>query len=544
MRTIPTIVAAAALSLAASIPRFSSGDFYSRSFGPGSSPGARLPEGPRQSVDTGESFQRQRTIRVPAHGDLQEALDAARPGDLIALEEGATYEGSFRLPRKQGSGWIVITGTSSDALLPPPGQRVNPSHAPAMPKLVASSGSVIVTEPAAHHYRFVGIEFGPARGTFLHDLVQLGFNHTDIDDVPHHIIFDRCYLHGDAQKGTRRGIAMNSSSTAVIDSYLADFKEAGADSQAIAGWNGPGPFKISNSFLEAAGENVLFGGADPSIPDLVPADIEIRGNHLAKPLRWRAGSRDFEGTQWSVKNLFELKNARRVIVEGNVFEYNWPQSQNGFAILFTVRNQDGAAPWSVVEDVIFANNVVRHVACGINVLGRDDIHPSRRTARIAIRNNIFVDVGGRWGGGRLFQLLDGTSDISIDRNTAVQSDMLLSGGDHAPHTGFVFQDNIVVHNRNGIIGSGTAPGRPSLDRYFPGALVRRNLIVGGRPEQYPSGNFFPASVEQVGFVSPQEGNYRLAASSSYRHAGQDGREPGADFDAIARFGAVPETKTR
>jgi hypothetical protein len=538
MRTIPTIVAAAAISLAASIPRFSSGDFSSGSFGPGTSPGPRPPELPRQSVDTGEAFQRQRTIRVPAHGDLQEALDAASPGDVIALEEGATYEGSFRLPRKQGSGWIVITGTSSDARIPPPGQRVNPSHAPAMPKLVASSGSVIVTEPAAHHYRFVGIEFGPAHGTFLHDLVQLGLNHTNVDDVPHHIIFDRCYLHGDPQKGTRRGIAMNSSSTAVIDSYLSDFKEAGADSQAIAGWNGPGPFKIANSFLEAAGENVLFGGADPSIPDLVPADIEFRGNHLAKPLRWRAGSRDFEGTQWSVKNLFELKNARRVIVEGNVFEYNWPQSQNGFAILFTVRNQDGAAPWSVVEDVVFANNVVRHVACGINVLGRDDIHPSRRTARIAIRNNLFLDVGGWWGGGRLFQLLDGTSDISIDRNTAVQSDMLLSGGDHAPHTGFVFQDNIVVHNRNGIIGSGTAPGRPSLDRYFPGALVRRNLIVGGRPEQYPSGNFFPASVEQVGFVSPQDGNYRLAASSSYRHAGPDGREPGADLDA------VPETKTR
>ena len=53
-----------------------------------------------------------------------------------------------------------------------------------------------------------------------------------------------------------------------------------------------------------------------------------------------------------------------------------------------------------------------------------------------------------------------------------------------------------------------------------------------------------ASVEQIGFVSPQHGNYRLATSSSYRHAGPDGREPGADLDAIARFAAVPETKTR
>ncbi len=544
MRTVLTVLAAAAMCLAASTPRISSGNLTPGSFESGSSPGARQPELPRRSVDTDEAFQPRRTIRVPAHGDLQAALDGASPGDVIALEEGATYQGPFRLPRKEGAGWIVITGTSSDARLPRPGQRVNPSHASAMPKLVASSGSVIVTEPAAHHYRFVGIEFSPARGTFLRDLIQLGQSTTDVDEVPHHIIFERCYLHGDPQKGTRRGIAMNSAATAVIDSYLSDFKEAGADSQAIAGWNGPGPFKISNSFLEAAGENVLFGGADPSIPDLVPADIEIRGNHLTKPLRWRAGDPGFEGTQWSVKNLFELKNARRVIVEGNVFEYNWPQAQNGFAILFTVRNQDGAAPWSIVEDVTFANNIVRHVASAINILGQDDIHSSRRTARIAIRNNLFVDVGGQWGGGRLFQLLDGTSDVSIEHNTALQSDTLLFGGDHAPHTGFVFQNNIVLHNRYGIIGSGTAIGRPTLDQYFPGALVRWNLIVGGRPDQYPAGNFFPASIEQVGFISPQGGNYRLAASSPYQRAGTDGHAPGADLDAIVRFGAVSETNAR
>ena len=53
---------------------------------------------------------------------------------------------------------------------------------------------------------------------------------------------------------------------AVVDSHLADFKEEGADSQAIAGWSGPGPFKIANNYLEAAGENVMFGGADPDHP--------------------------------------------------------------------------------------------------------------------------------------------------------------------------------------------------------------------------------------------------------------------------------------
>ena len=96
-------------------------------------------------------------------------------------------------------------------------------------------------------------------------------------------------------KGGRRGIALNGGAMAVVDSYLADFKEVGADSQAICGWNGPGPFKIVNNYLEAAGENVMFGGADPSVRNLVPSDIEIRRNTLTKPLTWRIGDPDYAG---------------------------------------------------------------------------------------------------------------------------------------------------------------------------------------------------------------------------------------------------------
>src|SRR2546426_839319 len=119
------------------------------------------------------------------------------------------------------------------------------------------------------------------------------------------------------------GIAMNSASTAVIDSYISDFKDT-KDSLAIASWNGPGPFKIVNNYLEAAGENVMFGGLDPAIPNLVPADIEIRGNHFFKPTAWR-------GVWAAVKNLFELKNARRVLIEGNIFENKWLAAPAGWA---------------------------------------------------------------------------------------------------------------------------------------------------------------------------------------------------------------------
>jgi hypothetical protein len=60
-----------------------------------------------------------------------------------------------------------------------------------------------------------------------------------------------------------------------------------SDSQAIAGYNGAGPFRIINNYLEGAGENVLFGGSDPAVTNLVPSNIQIRQNLLTKPLAWR-----------------------------------------------------------------------------------------------------------------------------------------------------------------------------------------------------------------------------------------------------------------
>jgi len=493
---------------------------------------SQFPERPRHGVDTRDLPFTGRTVHVGTDGNLQAAIDDARPGDSIELEPGATYHGPFRLPRKDGSGWIQIGSTSPPSQLGA-GQHVSPAAAAGMPKLVASSASVIVAEPASHHYRLVGLEIAPDDGAFLHDLVQLGHDETAVENLPHHIVIDRCYVHGDRRRGARRGIALNSRDTAVVHSYLSDFKEVGADSQAIAGWNGTGPFTIADNYIEAAGENVLFGGADPTIPNLVPADIEVLRNRLAKPVAWRVGTSEFQGVAWTVKNLFELKNARRVLVDGNVLEYNWPHAQNGFAILFTVRNQDGASPWSTVEDVIFQNNLVQHVASAINILGSDDIHPSQPTRRIAILNNLFVDVGGRWGAGRLFQLLEGVSDVRIDHNTAFQTDFVVFGGERTPNESFVFENNLVLHNRYGVIGSGTASGRATLDRYFPHGVVKRNVIVGAPATSYPPDNFFPSSIAGVGFVDRQRGDYRLASSSPYKRAATDGRDPGADINAVA-----------
>jgi hypothetical protein len=445
---------------------------------------------PTITVDVREPSIQGRTIHVAAGASLQAAINEAKPGDRITLAAGATYHGPFRLPAKSGDEWIVIASDRLSEL--PAEERVTPSDASRMPKLVSAAQSAIIANAAAHHYRFAGVEVAPASGVFLHNLIELGSGEDSLNAMPHHIIFDRSYVHGDPKKGGRRGIAMNGRHMAVMHSHVSGFKEVGADSQAIAGWNGPGPFKIHDNYLEGAGENVMFGGADPSVDGLVPSDIEITRNHFDKPLRWRIDHESYDGIAWTVKNLFELKNARRVLVEGNLFEHNWARAQNGFAILFTPRNQEGGAPWSVVEDVTFRGNVVRHVGAGFNILGRDDNHPSRPTQRIAIVNNLLVDVGQDWGGnGRLFQLLDGTASITISNNTAEKTTGgIVFGGDHDPHGGFVFENNVMPDNSAGFVGSGTGVGRPAIERYFPRAVIKGNVFVGGKPAHYPAGNFF------------------------------------------------------
>ncbi len=503
-------------------------------------PAGSAPEPPRVRLEV-VSQAADPHVRVLEAGDnLQHALNAARPGSIIALRPGAIFRGPFTLREKHGDNekredeWITIRTSLPDGVFPPPGIRVGPAQASLMPIIESSSASAIMTAEGAHHYRFIGVEIRPSPGAFLYNLVTLGTNENSVEDLPHHIVFERCYLHGDPKVGGRRGIALNSRYTAVVDSYLADFKEQGADSQALAGWNGLGPFTIVNNYLEGAGENLLFGGADPSLKNLVPSDIEIRRNHFAKPLSWRLGDPSYAGTHWTVKNLFELKNARRVLIDGNIFENNWGDAQNGFAILFTVRNQDGGAPWSTVEDVTFTNNIVRHTGSAVNILGRDNNHPSQQTKRVLIRDNVFDDVtGAKWdGAGRLFQLLIGTADVVIDHNTAFHTGDVITAEGQA-HSGFVYTNNLTPHNQYGVGGANTY-GNPllTLATYFPGAKFLKNILIGGPAKLYPPDNFFPAIADDVGFVDLAGGNYRLAPGSPYKAAGTDGKDIGADIDAI------------
>jgi hypothetical protein len=484
----------------------------------------------------------QTTIVVGAGGNLQAALNQAQPGQTVQLQAGATFDGNFVLPVKTGTAYITIRTSAPDSQLPGVNTRIDPSYEPQLATIRSVNAlPALRTAAGAHHWRFIGLRFTT---TGASDVIALGDGvQRDRTLVPTDLIFDRIIIRGDPTKGQKRGIALNSANTFVRNSYIDGIRVAGQETQAIAGWNGPGPFVIENNYLEAAGMGILFGGAEPAIDQLVPSDIVIRRNHITRPVAWKTGT-------WVVKNLLELKNARYVQIDGNLMENNWAGGQSGFAVVFTVRAQGTHAPWTTIEHVRFENNVVRHSGSGINILGYDDTAPSQQARDIVIRNNLFTDIDHRtWGGAGIFvQIGDEPADVHIEHNTVMHSGNILSvygGTPTAPRvaTGFRFCSNIVEHNSYGIFGNGVGTGNPAIAKYLPGSVIIGNAIAGGNPNLYPVGNVFPTVANLMSqFENPAGDDYRLVSGSNLRSLVQG--VTGVDFDEMTRTMAAPVSGPR
>ncbi|HEY0376159.1 MAG TPA: hypothetical protein VGC87_04310 [Pyrinomonadaceae bacterium] len=485
------------------------------------------------------------TITVPAGGDLQSAINAASLGDTIILEAGATYVGPFTLPYKgEGTGtdadYITIESSALASL--PAGVRVTPAQAQLMARLIVGNYSgmsrgpaVVATQAHAHHYKLLGLEITSEPTASIPDLLALGDGSEAQDtlaEVPHHFIVDRCLIRASEHQAAKRGVALNSAETVISNSYLAGFKLVGEDAQAVAMWNGPGPYLIENNYLEAAGENVLILGASNWIPNLIPSDVTIRRNHVAKPLSWYPKDASYAGTPWTVKNLLEFKTGKRVLIEGNLIEYVWQSGQDGNAIVIApIVNGQGSTPQ--LEDITIRSNIVRHASSAVSLDGKWAEGDSSYLRRVQIANNLFEDIDARWGDnyGRLFIVNDHSDQVTIEHNTALNSNTAVfsnAGG----NTNFVSRNNIFRKD----VGSGLNPGDVTLSTYFPEAAWAKNAQIAGESAYYTShpNNYFPADETEVGFVNRAAGNYHLADASPYKGQATDGHDIGCDFDALEK----------
>ena len=459
------------------------------------------------------------TRTVNAGGDLQAALNAAQPGDEIVVQAGARFTGSFGLPAKPDGPVIVIKSSATVPL-----RRVGPADASLMPTIVSPTVDPALSATDTSNWRLEGIRF---------EANPYGeYNVISLQNV-NNVTMDRLIIVG-GPNGQKRGIMGNGRNVTLMRSYIANIWKSGQDSQAFCAWDGAGPYTVTDNYLEAASENVMFGGANSQSADRIPSDILVEGNLFTKPLAWK-------GVPHAVKNLFELKSARRVTIRNNVFEHNWTDAQNGYAILFTVRNDEGGSPWSVVEDVLFERNIVRDVENGINVLGYDSYKPSGRTTRVTIRHNLVVTAG------TFLQAGGEVGTLVVDHNTVDQGynfGMLYAGavwpaGLPAARTAAFAVENLTLtntlayHRQYGLMGEDAGTGTPALTRQTRSYRWTNNVLAGATTQPYPDVTWRPTVPQHQAQFNP---DYTLVATSTYKNAATDGTDLGVNW-ALMQPGA-------
>jgi hypothetical protein len=533
------------------------------------------------------------TISVRQAAEFRAALSSANCGDTIALEAGATFTGTFTLPAKKcdDQHWVIVRTSAPDSALPPEGTRLTPCYAGvaslpgrpdfhcAAPKnmmakvVFASRGSgPLFFANGANHYRLIGLEVTrDTPGFVVYNLAM-----PEKDGVMDHIIFDRVWFHGVPQDETNRGISLGGSTyVAIVDSTFTDFHCTAAtgacvDAQAIAGGLGSnpmGPYKIDNNFMEGAAETIIFGGGFAA---LAPSDIEIRHNYMFKPLTWMPGNPQFvgatNGRPFIVKNLFELKNATRVLFDGNVLENTWGGfSQSGFGILITPKNQAGAAgtnvcPECYVSDLTIRNCRISHVGSAFQIANSisDNGGAPKAGERYSIHDVVVDDIQpGLFKGNGVFaqySLTPGVSntpvlrDVQIDHVTAFPPGpfFILGGPRVEPRMfGLSITNSIFTVGDKSIMTTGGGPQKNCsalpdsrsvsevLDDCFRTYAIHHNVIIGDGG--WPKGNATVKKVNDVGFVNFKNGNggdYRLAANSKFKRAATDGKDMGADINSV------------
>ena len=265
---------------------------------------------------------------------------------------------------------------------------------------------------APNHWKFDGLELIQAPGHLIYGMFYFGFgNEASILGMVNNVEVSRTWMHEDATQesdfiGYHNGIVDNAAYGNYHDNYISG--ATNSEAHAIVGWGSPGPTLITNNFLEATGENTLYGGQQNSA-GISNANKIFSGNFYYKPPAWRTNSFNgvpsgpcwydnydahHTGGQWFtnlnngqvyrcnssgmwattassppvintlIKLLAEHKNGRVFTYTGNVFEYSWPQAQSGQ--VFNMGQQQGSGPGMANDTITVQNNKSTHTSMFLN----------------------------------------------------------------------------------------------------------------------------------------------------------------------------------
>ena len=308
----------------------------------------------------------------------QADLNGMAAGDTLIYPAGCTITGQLTFPVVPGADaahWNIIE--VNQAGFPAEHTRITPcsnnqatlanfptypcaSPSDQMVHLTCTSGSSCLKVAAgANHFRYIGYEIfaNPSGSNNVSNVV-------DLSAGADHVIGDRLLIHGptfacsqtnnvyactsnDVAHGWTTG---NSTDVALVNSEVYNIacpQGTCTDATGVGlGGNGASSEdvkKLFNNLISAAGEDYLAGGGGQGFGSttLTPNDFEIRENFFFKPAIY-AFKNGANGQHPEFKNNGELKNANRVLIEGNVYENSWAgwqTDQAGFNSLLTPKNQ-------------------------------------------------------------------------------------------------------------------------------------------------------------------------------------------------------------
>jgi hypothetical protein len=321
--------------------------------------------------------------------------------------------------------------------------------------------------PGTNGWTFENFSIEAQNGYQNASLVVIG-SHTEIlaSNQPNNITLRGVTVLAHPQQGGRRGVTLHGRNTVIENCTIRGFK-ADTEAQAIACWNGPGPYTIRDCSLSAAGEVIIFGGAAGLIGQN-PKDILIE-NCILEKTPDMLEKKPNGGDRWMRKNILELKRAENVTVRGCTFRNSYHGAQQGYTIVLTVRTEHGQNPYGAVKNVLIENCQIVNCAAGFNISGFDNNGNGNPGVLdgVTIRN-CRIDINRNMGGAaRTFQILSGAKNITIEGCTVTGTPsmaMIFDSGPPSPPAdpGWVADNPIVgltVRNnslRGPVLGRGVS----------------------------------------------------------------------------------------
>lgn len=478
------------------------------------------------------------TWNVHSLADWNNALANSVGGDVIVIDAGLVLVGNWDIvnkPTQDAGHWITVKKAGT---LSPENTRIRYATAVADGYPIFRSNNVlpsISVNPRAGFWRFINILFDidPAV-TVAQSIFNIGnqVSTSNLADVPHDIILDCCCVHELDNQDCRKGVVFDGANLAYVDGDISNIKST-FDAQCITATNGPGPFKIVNNYLEAAAENIAWGGGDPLIANLVMSDIEVRKNHFFKNPAWL-------GSQWLVKNLYESKNSQRAWIRGNIFENCWPAAQAGYCFVLWSVNQDGSAPWSITANQTLEYNWIKNTTSVFQLsLAFNGGTPAHH---ITTKNNLATGINtgiSSSGVSRLFTI-NGAIDSMVNKHNSLFTlgDDIIWEPVASPNQ--IWQDNLLAAFGFHMFTSSGIGSAAWAIVGGAGSLFVKNIVMGMATNQLAD-NFYPADLATIDCVGPTLGiqpavtipEIALDPTSLYHNAASDGTDVGVDAVTLA-----------